>query len=185
MTEAQERDLINRAKHDISAFDFLYDTYFPKIFKFVMYRVQNRHIAEEIVSNVFFKAMNKLALFKWRSLPFSAWLYRISISEISNYFRKEKKSRKINDALYIEKEIPVEKYQEFSYEFIHVYLQQLSEKNMNIIILRFFEKKSFTEISEIMKIKENTLRVQLHRALKKLESLIPKEVREDVYRKVS
>ena len=88
-------------------------------------RVQNRDITEEIVSNVFFKAMKKLYLFKFQKIPFSAWLYRISISEISNYFRKEKKHSKLNQNLYIEKSI----YQSIdttnipSYDFIYKYIR--------------------------------------------------------------
>ncbi len=180
-----DKDLILQAKKDIRYFDKLYEEHFPAIFRFVIVRVNNRDIAEEIVSNVFYKAMSKLHMFRWRSIPFSAWLYRIAISEISNYFRKEKRQRKIEQQVFDESDIPQEEEEYFSYEFVHQYIKGLPQSDQDLIYFRFFEKKSFSEISEIVGKKENTLRVNLHRALRKLEKLIPEEVLEDVYQKVS
>ena len=181
-----ERELVLRAKKDISAFDQIYEMNFQKIFRFVMTRVNNRDIAEEIVSNVFYKAMSKLHMFRWKSIPFSAWLYRIAANEISNYFRRQKRGGKIADRVMVEMEVEAPPEEEpISYEFIHAYIKQLPEKDQDIVVLRYFEKLSFAEIAEITGKKENTLRVNLHRALKKLESLIPEEVLEDVYEKVS
>lgn len=179
-----ERELVLRAKKDISAFDQIYEMNFPKIFRYVMVRVNNRDVAEEVVSNVFYKAMSKIHMFRWKSIPFSAWLYRIAANEISNYYRKEKRGGKIADKVKVEMDIPDEE-EPLSYEFIHEFIQQLPTKDQEIVTLRYFEKLSFAEIADITGKKENTLRVNLHRALKKLESLIPKEVLEDVYEKVS
>lgn len=180
-----EKEIILKAKTDISAFDYVYDKYFPKIFSFVMYKVANREIAEEIVSNVFFKAMNKLSMFRWRQIPFSAWLYRIAISETANYFRGVKRRKKIEEDFVIESSIVKDEEKDNDFAFIHEYLQKLNDKDLNLITLRFFEKKSFSEISEILGVKENTLRVKIHRSLKKLEKLIPKEVLKNVFERVS
>ncbi|MDD3049821.1 MAG: sigma-70 family RNA polymerase sigma factor [Candidatus Cloacimonetes bacterium] len=182
-----EKEIVLRAKKDASAFEYIYEKYFPMIFKYVIIRVNNRDDAEEIVSTVFYKALNKIGSFRWQSVPFSAWLYRIAVSEIGNHYRLHKKSFVIGNRLQIENEIPVDEPEDdnFSYDFIHQYIQQLPQKDQDIITLRYFEKKSFSEISDILNKKETTLRVNLHRALNKLESLIPKEVLADVYRKVS
>ncbi len=180
-----DKDQILKAKKDIRYFDKLYEEHFPAIFRFVIVRVNNRDIAEEIVSNVFYKAMSKLHMFRWRSIPFSAWLYRIAISEISNYFRKEKRQRKIEQQVFDEVDIFKEDEEYFSYDFVHQYIKDLPQKDQDLIYFRFFAKKSFSEIAEIVGKKENTLRVNLHRALKKLEKLIPEEVLDDVYQKVS
>lgn len=183
-----EKDIILKAKHDISAFEYLYDKYFLQIYKFVMLRVKNKDIAHEIVSDVFYKAMSKIHLFKWRSIPFSSWLYRIAINEISNYYRREKKKIKLVGELYIEKEhfeSPPDMDETMNYEFIREYIKDLPQRDQDVIILRYFEKKSFQEISQIIGKKEGYIRVILHRALKKLEQILPKEVLEYVGRKVS
>lgn len=166
-----EIEIIQQAKKDYQAFDYIYEKYMPMIFQYVMYRVYNREIAEDIVSVVFFKAMKNLNLFKWRKIPFSAWLYRIAFNEICNHAKKEKKQEKICKN-YLNEE-PASTYEvnhhegEKSFEFIHEYLKKLSLKDQDIITLRFFEKKSFAEIAQITAKNESTLRVNLHRALKK------------------
>lgn len=182
----KEKKFIMKAKKDAKAFDYLYEKYFQQIYNYVKMRVNNKDIAEDIVSTVFYKGLKKLHQFRWKKIPLSSWLYRIAISEISNYFRARKRERKIGRKLRVEKQ--VRKNQEevvYKYDFIYQYLRQLPLKDQEIITLRFFDNKSYTEIAEILKTKENTLRVKLHRALKKLEKLIPEEVLEDVYRKVS
>lgn len=183
-----ELDIIKKAKYDISAFEQLYDKYFLQIYKFVLLRVKDCDIANEVVSDVFYKAMNKLSLFKWRSIPFSSWLYRIAINEVSNYYRRQKKQQKLIGGLAIEEDNftpPVDLDESMSFDFIHKYIRKLPQRDQDVIILRYFEKKSFQEISEIIGKKEGYIRVILHRALKKLEKTLPKEVIEDVNRKVS
>jgi len=179
-----DQELVLRAKKDIAAFDQIYERNFTPIYRYVLMRVNDRDIAEEVVSNVFYKAMRKLNLFRWRSIPFSAWLYRIAANEISNYYRRRKRGSVIADKALIEMEEPAES-EPMSYDFVNAYIRQLPQKDQDIIVLRFFEKKSFSEIAEITGKRENTLRVNLHRALKKLEALIPGEVLQDVYEKVS
>jgi RNA polymerase sigma-70 factor (ECF subfamily) len=187
--EVDEKEIIMQAKKDYQAFDYIYEKYMPQIFQYVMYRVYNREVAEDIVSVVFFKAMKNLQLFKWRKIPFSAWLYRIAFNEICNHAKKEKKQEKIRKNIL--KEDPDMAYEpnyqsdDRSFKFVHEYLNKLSLKDQDIITLRFFEKKSFSEISQITGKNESTLRVNLHRALKKLESIMPPEVLSYAYRQIS
>ena len=187
--EVDEKEIIKLAKTDYQAFDFLYEKYMPQIFQYVMYRVYNREVAEDIVSIVFYKAMKNIHLFKWRSIPFSAWLYRIAFNQICNHSKKEKKQEKIRTN-YL-KEEPESVYEpdyhadEKSFKFVHDYIAKLPLKDQDIIMMRFFEKKSFSEIAQITNKNESTLRVNLHRALKKLESLMPAEVLNHAYRQIS
>jgi len=180
-----EKDIILKAAKDPSAFEYLYEKYFPAIYKFVIIRVNDRNNAEEIVSTVFFKALKHIGNFRWRQIPFSAWLYRIAVSEIGNHYRGEKRSRTLGNKVMIEEEIPDSPVSEMSFDFIHEYIKQLPQRDQDIITLRYFDKKSFEDIAVILGKRETTLRVILHRALNKLEKLIPKEVLADVYRKVS
>jgi len=183
-----EKEIIMQASKDYQAFDYIYERYMPQIFQYVMYRVYSREVAEDIVSVVFFKAMKNLHLFKWRKIPFSAWLYRIAFNEICNHAKKERKQERIrknveNDETNVFYEMNHE--DEKSFKFVHEYLKKLPTADQDIITLRYFEKKSFAEISQITGKNESTLRVNLHRALKKLESIMPSEVLSYAYRQIS
>lgn len=175
-----ERERIIKAKKDISEFDYLYSKYFPRINNYIFHRVKDEAVSNEIVSNVFFKAMKKLSYFRFfqsRKSSFSSWLYRIAMNEINQYFRDRKREtviqKKVNWNYVKGKEI------ELDYEHLQDQLQKLNSNDQNLITLRFFEKLSYNEIAEILQEKEGTIKVRMHRLLKKIRSKIEKEIKDE------
>jgi RNA polymerase sigma-70 factor (ECF subfamily) len=83
--EPDERLLIEAAQRDPARFAALYDLYFDRIYAYVARRASSRDEAEDIVSEVFHKALANLRRFEWRGAPFSAWLYRIAANEITDH----------------------------------------------------------------------------------------------------
>ena len=176
-----ERRIIDRAKKDIRKFDFLYRKYFPKINSFVFHRViEDDQIRNEIISNVFFKAMNKLHLFRFldsRKSSFSAWLYRIAVNEINQFYRNRKRNAKIKNE-YLINQVPVAKsYPDF--EIVRKRMKILSIEEQNLVVLRFFEKMKYKEIAEILKKKENAVKVRMHRIINKLRDALQEEFKDE------
>jgi len=79
----QERLAIEAAKSDKRHFAVLYDRYFNQIFLFILKKTGNESLTSDLTSQVFFKAMTKLDTYKHMGYPFSSWLYRIAINEVS------------------------------------------------------------------------------------------------------
>ena len=123
--------------------------------------------------------------FKWRNISISSWLYRIATNEINNYFRRKKyKPDSLNrlidnynfniaDDKETEKE-KLEKELTAYTEFLKVQkaLKEIDVKYQEVISLRFFEKKSIKEISEILDKKEDTIKSLLSRGLEKIRNKI-------------
>ena len=86
----EEKELIKEAQKNPEVFAELYDENYPKIFGYILKRVANFEIAQDITSETFFKTLKKLWQFRWRNIPFSAWLYKIANNEIANYYRKNR-----------------------------------------------------------------------------------------------
>jgi len=170
-----EKRSILRAKKDKEAFEFLYSKYFSRINNFVFHRVKDKHIKDEIVSNTFFKAMENIENFNingYENNNFSAWLYRIAISEIGNYFRNEKKQKRVKEEINKKPDKGSPMKPDIDFETVREKMRELSEYEINLITLRFFEKLKHSEIAGILQEKTNTIRVQVHRALKKLYKLL-------------
>ena len=156
----EEKELIKQAQKDPEVFAKLYDEYYPKIFGYILKRVANFEITQDITSETFFKALKKLWQFRWRNISFSAWLYRIANNEIANYFRRNKYKPVSLDkvpepivvhnpeAEILEAEQELKKYQDFLK--IREKISQLPIKYQEVIALRFFEKKKIKEICEIL-----------------------------------
>ncbi len=172
--ESEKRRIL-RAKKDLKEFDFLYRKYFPKINNFVFHRVENEAIRNDIVSNVFFKAMKKLTFFCFidsRKSSFSSWLFRIAVNEINQYYRNLKRENKISEMA----QLNPQTNSELDFELVKEKMKNLSYDEQNLIALKFFEKMKNAEIAEIFQKKEGAIKVQIHRAMNKLRATIEKEV---------
>jgi len=176
----QERQLVERAKSDPLAFGILYEEYFNQIFGYVLRRTADLSISQDVTAEVFFKALRNIKSFHWRGIPFSDWLYRITIHEIANVYSHNGHDRilteeiKIASALFDqtvedeaeEAQANLEKEAEFI--IIKNCINELPPKYREVITLRFFEKKQLNEIARILGKKDGTVKSLLHRGLEKL-----------------
>lgn len=169
-----EKISIESAKKDMRNFAPLYDKYYEQIFRYCYLRLNDKSTAFDVTSQVFLKAMIKLKDYQYRGIPFVSWLYRIAKSELNNVFTKNKNSRTINIKedhirdLFEEIE-EVDNSEELKTKLITA-LENLNENDLLIIEMRFFEKRSFREIGEILDITENNSKVKLYRVLDKLKA---------------
>ena len=161
---------IQAAVKDPAAFKPLYEKYYHKIFRFIHRRTNDEFVSADVCSKVFLKAMNKLHNYKFKGVPFSAWLYRISSNEVNQYFRNSNKRRVVSlDEVDLTELFESEDgSNQDKIELMLVTLQELELKDMEIIEMRFFEKRSFREIAEILGISESNSKVRTYRVLEKL-----------------
>ena len=171
--ESEKRRIL-RAKKDLKDFDFLYRKYFPKINNFVFHRVESEAVRNDVVSNVFYKAMKKLSLFRFidsRKCSFSSWLFRIAVNEINQYYRNLKRENRIAEMSLVNPQTN----SELDYEQVREKMRNLSYEEQNLIALKYFEKLKNAEIAEIYQKKEGAIKVQIHRTMNKLRSILMKE----------
>jgi RNA polymerase sigma-70 factor (ECF subfamily) len=169
-----EENIILRAQQDPQAFRPLYEKYFRKIFLFVVHRLGDKEHAADVAQQVFFKALTGIKKYQFRGLPFSSWLYRIAINECNEYFRKTKRVRIVTlEAGHIrdlQEEVIAEPLQKFESKIPEV-LQKLKPHELTLIELRFFERRSFHEIGEILNMTEINAKVTTYRTLQKMKKL--------------
>ena len=80
--QAEERLLVEAAQSDPARFDALYELNFERVYGFIAGRVRDRGTAEDLTSEVFYKALANLRSFEWRGVPFVAWLLRIAANAV-------------------------------------------------------------------------------------------------------
>lgn len=169
-----EIDCITQAQKDPSKFSPIYNRYYDEIFIYVYKRVSDEYTTAEVTSRIFQKCLEKLDKFRYMGVPFSAWLYRIAINEINQFFRRQKSYPRT---------VSVEDYQleNLFPEFIEMdeevdktkvlpkILEILNPLELQMIELRFFEQNSFKEIGYLLNITEVNAKVRTYRILKKLQ----------------
>lgn len=170
----EELEWIQRAKQSPEHFAPLYKKYHEQIFRYVYQRMDDEDMAFDVTSQVFMKAIKNLHKYEFRGVPFASWLYRIAKSELYQAFRDSKADRVVNiDTIQIANlidEFDNEDNEENVQRLLNC-LSQLKEDDMQLLELRFFEKRSFKEIGEILDITENNAKVKSFRALEKLKKL--------------
>ena len=86
------RDLVERAQlGDRSALEELYLTHFDRIYSYLHMSVGSRHDAEDLTTQTFVKMLESIGRFRWRSVPFSAWLFRIAHNLAMDHFRARRR----------------------------------------------------------------------------------------------
>lgn len=171
-----EQAMVEAAKKDPSRFGVLYDKYYEQIFRFIYQRLDDKDIAFDATQQVFMKAINNLPKYEFRGVPFASWLYRIASSEVNDLFRKEKAQRTVNidsvSVYTIIEEIEESKIDKYHDKIVEIIGEELEEDELQLIEMRFFEKRSFKEIGEILEITENNAKVRTYRILEKLKKAI-------------
>ena len=182
LTAAQIQEeylLVKAAQQNPRRFSVLYERYYQQIFLFIYKRVDEEEQTADVTSQVFLKAMMSLEKYKFKGVPFSAWLYRIAINEVNQFFRESKNRRTISvesAALPLLMEEVEEPSNEAAVTRMLQVMQSLSPDEVQLIELRYFEKMPFKQIAEIYHITENNAKVRMYRILGKMKKLMTKNV---------
>ncbi len=164
------------------AFDELMKRYERRIFGYLLRSVRNYEDAEELTLEVFFKAYR--ALNSWEpKAKFSTWLYTIASNLSIDYHRS--KSRKpvfmLEDEDVIEKRLVAtdissnpEKHLEDKERgrIIREAVDELSSKQKAVFMLTRYEGLQIKEVAETLGLAEGTVKIHLHRAMKKLQTIL-------------
>lgn len=173
---ARELAIIEAAKKDPSRFAALYEKYFGQIFRYLYQRLDDKDQAFDCAQQVFLKAMDKLQAYEFRGVPFSSWLYRIASTELHNLFRQQKARHVVNiDTVQLQsmmEEMQESKVDQYHDKIVALIAEKLDEAELQLIEMRFFEKRAFKEIAEILAITENNAKVKTYRVLEKLKKWI-------------
>ena len=86
------RGLVERAQRgDRAALEELYLTHFDRIYGYLHMSVGSRHDAEDLTTQTFVKMLESIGRFRWQSVPFSAWLFRIAHNLAMDHFRARRR----------------------------------------------------------------------------------------------
>lgn len=177
---SEDEALIQAAKRQPERFKPLYEKYYPAILKFVYRRVVSKEDAYDVTQQVFLQAMVNLHKYEYRGLPFSSWLYRIAVNELNQLFRKGSKMRGVNIDTEDIGEMVEEMFGNTSIQekedVLTRTLLQLEENEYQLVEMRFFEKRQFKEIGDILNITEANAKMKLYRILDKLKPIIEKHL---------
>ena len=147
----------------------LYETYYMRVFSFVMTLAGDRSQAEEITQETFFRAFSKQRDFRGDSDE-ATWLCAIAknlfLDEKRRHSRFGELPEELPDTGRSLEQAAADRDSSFR---IHMALHALEEPYREVFELRIFGELSFREIGMIFQKTENWARVTYHRAKLKLQ----------------
>ncbi|MBP9827816.1 RNA polymerase sigma factor [Patescibacteria group bacterium] len=136
--------------------------------------------AEDILQDSFLKAYRYLGSFD-PSLKFSSWMYRIAHNTAMSAHRarqvrpvveRSEESQKAYDSMAAELDVSQDLDQEILKEHLEEALARIDKKYQAVIVLRYFEERTYDEISDILRLPVKTVGTLLHRAKKQLQDKV-------------
>lgn len=128
--------------------------------------------ADDVLQNVFIKAWSHLDDFHQDS-RLSTWLYRIAVNESLDFLRKQKNNSMIHtddvesgvaNMLVADNYFDGDETQALLQEAI----SQLPEVQRTVFTLRYYDEMKYSEISQLLKTSEGSLKASYHIAVKKI-----------------
>lgn len=172
MPETDPRDdeiLAQALQGDKEAFGLVYERHVDRIYSYIYYRTGNVNDAEDLTARVFQRAMHHIVHYTDRGVPFSAWLYRIAHNLVANWHRDRSRRQEIplSDAPLVAKgdhpEAALLRTEEE--DALLRIIRGLPADRQQLLILKFVEHLSNSEIGEIMGRSEGAVKSLYHRTL--------------------
>ena len=169
--DSSDKEVLEKAvRGDQEAFGELYERYVGRIYNYVYYRTGNHHDAEDLTARVFFRAIRSINNYEDRGLPISAWLYRIAHNLVANWHRDKSRRPEILLEDGIGFHVPTEHpettlMQTQEQESLIEIIRKLPADRQQLLILKFVDHMSNSEIGQIMGRTEGAIKSLYHRTL--------------------
>jgi RNA polymerase sigma-70 factor (TIGR02952 family) len=174
-----QRNLVLQAKAgDADAFGQLYELYLDRIYRYIYYRVTDEQTAEDLISQVFIKAWEKLDGYQPSGTPFVAWLYTIAHNTVIDHYRTRKETVDIDSTIALVSDAPSPHEQaelHFEADYLRAALHTLTSEQQQVVVLKFISGLRTEEIAAQLHKSEGAIRAVQMRALQALARQMEKD----------
>ena len=158
-------------------FGAIYEENYTKIFNYVYYRLLNREDTEDVVSDVFFKAMDNIKSFDGIRANVSTWLFRIAANAVNDFYRTKKKIVQLpleDVELLAPDTICDDMIRDDDSRRLRECLMALDDRTRTVIAMRYWGEMSYAAIADLTGLNEKNVSMILSRGLHKLREFFEK-----------
>jgi RNA polymerase sigma factor (sigma-70 family) len=155
----------------------LYREYLPRILNYIRLRVDGEDLAQDLTAAVFERAVARQHTLRKRE-AFGAWLFRIARTTVAGYYRQRRPTLSLDAAAgnpSADASPPEVVMRREELGRMRLALSGLSEREQEIIRLKFGGGLGNQEIAKILRLRAGHVAVILYRALRKLRCEMQKD----------
>jgi RNA polymerase sigma-70 factor (ECF subfamily) len=177
----QAWELVRSAQNgDAAAFGELYDQYVDVVFRYVLFRIGDRSLAEDVTSETFLRAFRRINSVSYQGRDVGAWFVTIARNIVldhvkSSRFRLEVSTADPDDGQAVEVGPESQVLASIAHAELLRCVEQLGDDQRECIVLRFLQGLSVAETAEIMQRNAGAIKALQHRAVRRLAQLLRTE----------
>jgi RNA polymerase sigma-70 factor, ECF subfamily len=167
---------------DCEAFGLLYDRYASSVYRYVLFRIGDHTLAEDVTSETFLRALRRISSVSYQGRDLGAWFVTIARNLVldhvkSSHYRLEVATAELDD----QRQVTAGPEQKVLTEAINTELLrcvgELNDDQRECIVLRFLQGLSVAETASQMGRNEGAVKALQHRAIRRLAQLLPTGLR--------
>jgi RNA polymerase sigma-70 factor, ECF subfamily len=167
---------------DQEAFGQLYDRYHEMVFRYVLFRVGDRQLAEDLTAETFLRALRRIASVSYQGRDIGAWFVTIARNLVldhvkSSRYRLEQTTSEIADLSPSTSGPEQQVLDGTTHEELLRCVAKLNDDQKECIALRFLQGLSVAETARLMGRNEGAVKALQHRAVRRLAQLLPEGLR--------
>lgn len=162
---------------DAEAFGHLYEMYLDRIYRYIYFRVTDEQTTEDLISQVFTKAWEKLDRYQPSGRPFIAWLYTIAHNTVIDHYRTRRETVALENTVSLASDAPSPHEQvelHFEADNLRAALQTLTQEQQQVVVLKFIAGMTTDEIAGQLCKSPGAVRALQMRALQALAKQMEK-----------
>ncbi|MGE5073033.1 MAG: sigma-70 family RNA polymerase sigma factor [Anaerolineae bacterium] len=172
MQNLDERALARLRADDAQAIGAIYDTYFPEIYRYVRYRLNDAHAAEDLASEVFLRFLEAVRKRRGPQTNLRSWLISTAAHVVTDHMRRSyrRPTEDLPDDVLDHASGPIEEFdrREQNRRFQTAYAQ-LTAEQQHVLALRFGQGYSLEQTAAVMQKNVNAVKALQFRALSALQ----------------
>ena len=150
------------------AFIAVYKDSYPRIHKYVLRRVDDAELAQELAADVFRVAWQKWDGAGSTEIP---WLFTVARNLIGNAYRGRDRQKALHDKLMVSS--VAESWGNSDDASVEDAMMALREKDRDILQLAYWDDLTIAEFSQVLQCTQSSAKVRLHRAREAFRKLLP------------
>jgi RNA polymerase sigma factor (sigma-70 family) len=171
LTQAQMVEKLGASAAE--TFAGFYETYLPKVYRYISYRITDVHTAEDLTSTVFEKALSKFKSYSPQKAQFSTWIFAIARNTLIDHYRGSRNRQTVvleDPVAAVEADASLEgdSDREEDIRILNGCVALLSKAEQEIIQLKFGAEMTNRQIAGQLSLSESNVGVILYRAVRKL-----------------
>ena len=185
LSNLSDKELVSKyVKGDNYSFEILLSRHKNRVFAFIMSKIKNKDISDDIFQDTYVKVVNSLQKGKYNEEgKFLPWVMRIAHNLVIDHFRKQKKMQMIRsnndfDIFDVIKDSKINADEKLIkdqiFNDLNLLIDKLPNDQKKVLKMRYYEELSFKKIAEHFDISINTALVRMRYALINLRALSKK-----------